>query len=140
MFKPIIIKIALVGMFIFTANCQETPGILDSALTNSSIVPYSEIPRPFTESTYFLYGANLQKGAEPILEKLLQARIAVQDAWTIDETQPGPCSMPILSQLIIRTGQPDKRVYNFGFVSDSSRVVINECTPYWLYYRFTPTD
>ncbi|GEM_PF-6704309 len=131
-----IISAIMVMLSLIAVNCQESTTPIDSTTLSATPVPYTTIPQPFTENFYFLYGAPLAKGATPILRRLEEDGIPLTDAWFIDEQNIGPCEKPILLQLIVRLSKADDRIQDFGFVSDSSQVELDDCIPIWLHYRF----
>jgi len=110
------------------------------------IVPSTDIPRPYSKSTYFLYGGEgalelelAQGNVALILEKLLEENFAIKEAWNAAGEWGCPLRKPTWEQLILRLDTPDQRLYRYGFTSDSSRVQIFEnppCRPTWEYYRF----
>jgi len=98
------------------------------------IVPYSSIPRPFSTSTYFLYGYALDQGEQSILDELTTRGIRLRDAWI--PYGYGPCMMAFVNQMIVRLEYPDERIYSVGFVSDSSQVAPGICIETWKHYQF----
>jgi hypothetical protein len=114
---------------------------------NSELIYYTEIPHPFSKSTYFLYsgGWNVPQlefadgSVVVILQKLLENNFAIREAWNATGEWGCPSKMPTWDQFIIRLEAPDKRIYDFGFTSDSSKVQIYHydppCRPIWEYYQ-----
>ncbi len=131
-----IISTIFIVLSLLVVNCQESTTPIDSTTLSATPVPYTTIPQPFSKNFYFLYGAPLAKGATPILRRLEEENIPLTDAWFIDERNIGPCENPIILQLIVRLSKTDDRIHDFGFVSDSSQVELDECIPTWLHYRF----
>ncbi len=117
-----------------------------NGIPNPTIISYTEIPRPYSKSTYFLYYGGREvpelRFAEGnitlILQRLLEKGFAVREAW--NATGEWGCAMrkPTWEQMIIRLEAPDARIVDFGFTTDSSRVQISEnpaCRPTWEHYR-----
>ena len=101
---------------------------------NPEITADSTLPRPFSEATYFLYGADLSNGGLPILDSLENAGIHLQDAWIPDSF--AACMGAILrSQMVVQLKYPDSSVYAFGFTSDSTQLS-EYCIVTWKHYHF----
>lgn len=98
-------------------------------------VPYTAIPRPYTETMYFLYGYRVTDNQIQILEQLLQANIPLQEAWYPDYSIPSVCMVLIPDQMIVKLRQPDSSIFNFGFVQDSSDAMPGLCLPYWFHVQ-----
>ena len=98
------------------------------------IVSYSAIPRPFSISTYFLYGQALDHGEQGILDGLKAQGLRLRDAWVPHGF--GACAMPIIKQMIVQLEHSDSRIYSAGFVSDSSQIASGVCIETWKHYQF----
>jgi hypothetical protein len=119
----------------------------NNKVPDPKIINYTEIPRPYSKSTYFLYyggwGVPELRFAEGdvklILQKLLQQGFDVREAWNATGEWGCPLRIATWEQMIIRLEAPETRIFDFGFTSDSSRVQIFEnpaCRPTWEHYRF----
>jgi hypothetical protein len=119
----------------------------NNKVPDPKIINYTEIPRPYSMSTYFLYYGGREapelrfaEGDVPlILQKLLEQGFDIREAW--NATSEWGCAMrkPTWEQMIIRLEAPDARINDFGFTADSSLVQILEnpaCRPTWEHYRF----
>jgi hypothetical protein len=143
-------------LFLAFCSCRNDQQELSLAKINSiehndipdpDIINYTEIPRPYSKSTYFLYYGGREvpelRFAEGnvtlILQKLLEKGFAVREAW--NATGEWGCAMrkPTWEQMIIRLETSEARIHDFGFTADSSLVQIFEnpaCRPTWAHYRF----
>lgn len=102
--------------------------------TNPEITAHSTLPMPFSNATYFRYGADLSSGGLPILDSLESAGIHLQDAWIPDSF--AACMGAILrSQMVVRLTYPDSSIYEFGFTSDSTQLS-EYCIVTWKHYHF----
>jgi len=117
-------------VLLLSIGCEQTT----SPTSTIDIIPYKKIPRPYSNSTYFMYGQELDSGEKAIFDRLESEGIALRDAWIPDES--GECGMLIIKQMIIRLESPDSRIYSFGFLSDSSQIAPGECIPSWKHYTF----
>lgn len=97
-------------------------------------VSHKEIPRPYSETTYFMYGQELDSGEKTIFDRLNSEGFILRDAWIPNES--GECGMLIIQQMIVRLEYPDSRIYSLGFVSDSSQIAAGVCIPSWKHYTF----
>ena len=128
---------AIVGFSILVwLGCGDEAVSTQKEVPGPEIVPYTAIPQPFTNSMYFLYGFSVEDGPVPVFEELLEADLDVENAWYPEWDNPGPCLVLMVNQLIVRLKAPDERIYDFGFVSDSSQVFVGICIPTWEHYRF----
>jgi hypothetical protein len=143
-------------LFLAFCSCQNGQQEISSAKINGAerhdipvptIINYTEIPRPYSKSTYFLYYGGWEvpelRFAEGdvtlILQKLLEKGFAVREAWNAGDEWGCPLRKSTWDQMIIRLEAPDARIFDFGFTADSSRVQIFEnpaCRPTWEHYRF----
>jgi hypothetical protein len=125
--------------------CSPEQAALDENM-KLEIIHYTEIPRPYSTSTYFLYGAGrgtpelrfADGNVALILQKLLEKDFDLREAWNATGEWGCPLRKPTWEQMIIRLAATDLRIYDFGFTSDSSRVQIFEnpaCRPTWEHYR-----
>jgi hypothetical protein len=133
LFSPVLLAAVLC---LWCVGCSNQAGVTcpGAQVPEPEIVGFQEVPKPFSESTYFLYGAALEDGPVPILEELLRAGLDVRGAWYPDHANPGRCMIAILDQLIVLLGAPDPRILEFGFCTDSSGTAVNICIPTWEYY------
>ena len=129
--KQILIKIVMVLAVILVGSVCNEVGPLNSEI---EIIPATDIPRPFSNSTYFIYGVKLEIGELNILNSLNNQGFALQDAW-IPNTF-GACMVPILKQMIVHLKYPNSKIYSLGFTSDSTQVQISYCIETWKHYRF----
>ncbi len=116
----------LVSLFTTACNHATSPG------TGTEVTPHTTLPRPFSKSTYFLYGDNLRNGELPVLINLGRRGFLLHDAWVPDSL--GSCMGPTVAQLVVELQTPDSSIYKFGFTSDSSR--IGYCVLAWKQYHY----
>jgi hypothetical protein len=149
------ILLVALGMLLAFCGCKngqdelllaKVNGVEHDNIPDPTIINYTEIPRPYSKSTYFLYGAGRENAelrfAEGsvviILQKLLEKGVAVRDAWNAAGEWGCAMRKPTWEQMIIRLEAPNARIFDFGFTSDSSRVQIFEnpaCRPTWEHYK-----
>jgi hypothetical protein len=118
-----------------------------SGIPKPAIIAYTEIPRPYSKSTYFLYGGGREVpelrfangNSKLILQRLLEKNFNLREAWNATGEWGCPLRIPTWEQMIIRLEAPDQRLYDFGVTADSSRIQIfgdPACLPTWEHYRF----
>jgi hypothetical protein len=147
--------VALV-LFLAFSSCRNDQQELSLAKINGAarhgipvptIINYTEIPRPYSKSTYFLYYGGREVPAlrfaegdiALILQKLLEQGFDIREAWNAAGEWGCPLRKPTREQMIIRLEAAEARIFDFGFTSDSSHVQIFEnpaCRPTWEHYRF----
>lgn len=147
--------LSLAALLFALCSCSNDQQELSLAKINSAehndipdptIVNYTEIPRPYSKSTYFLYYGGravpelrfAEGNVTLILQKLLEQGFDIREAW--NATGEWGCAMrkPTWEQMIIRLEAPEARIRDFGFTADSSLVQIFEnpaCRPTWEYYK-----
>jgi len=131
--RSLLLMIALLpGISIGCREQTDLPVNAEPLFPEYTIVSYSDLPRPFQDNVYFSYGGGLQKGSVLVLQHLAGQGFQVREAWEPDD--PGPCAYPTVRQVIVRLEAKDNRIYEHGFVSDSS--LVNHCAPTWRQYMF----
>lgn len=119
----------LIGTFT-SITCQQST----SPNKNPEIILRSTLPRPFSNSTYFLYGEKLSNGEQPILDSLESKGFQLRDAWVPDSF--GACMGSVIrSQMVVQLKQPDSSIYSLGFTSDSTQFS-DYCIVTWKDYHF----
>lgn len=105
-------------------------------IPDREIIHYTELPRPFTQLTFFSYE---YPDAKPVLDRLLKGGFPVAEAWNATGEWECPLRIPTFPQLIIRLDSPAPRIFEFGFSSDSTRLqiygVTAGCKPNWEHYQ-----
>ncbi|MGH7598416.1 MAG: hypothetical protein ACREOI_18830 [bacterium] len=146
----------LVALFLIFCSCNDKQqesslakitGVERNGIPDPTIINHTEIPRPYSKSTYFLYSGGrevpesrfAEGNIKLILQKLLERGFDIREAW--NATGEWGCQMrkPTWDQMIIRLEAPNARIHDFGFTIDSSLVQIFEnpaCRPSWEHYRF----
>jgi hypothetical protein len=119
----------LIGM-LASITCQQST----SPNKNPEIIPHSTLPRPFSNSTYFLYGEKLSNGEQPILDSLESKGFQLRDAWVPDSFAACMGSI-IRSEMVVQLKQPDSSIYSLGFTSDSTQFS-DYCIVTWKDYHF----
>lgn len=101
------------------------------------IVHYTQISRPFTQSTYYSYE---NYDAVPVLKKLLASNFVIREAWNATGEWDCPLRIATYPQLIVRLDSPDARISDYSFSADSTRLqiygVTAGCKPNWEHYKF----
>jgi len=97
------------------------------------IVKNTDIPKSFSDNIYFIYGTALDTGEQNILYNLLQSGLKINTAWV--PYTFGDCMSPNTKEMILELDQPDTRIYEFGFTSDSTMLNLN-CITLWKKYKF----
>lgn len=121
---------AMLLAMLASIGCQQST----SPNTNPEIIPHSTLPRPFSSSTYFLFGEKLSNGEQPILDTLERKGFQLQNAWVPDSF--GACMGTIIrSQMVVQLKQPDSSIYSLGFTSDSTQFS-DYCIVTWKDYHF----
>lgn len=124
-------------LFIVASGCELLGDSPDRAsrpdVPDSEIVPTTAIPRSFSDSVYFLYGAKLADGPVPVLQEVLDHDFRIQNAWY---PEAAVCMRAFLPEaLIVQLKAPDQRIYELGFISDSSELLVG-CFATWQHYEF----
>ncbi|MGH7449813.1 MAG: hypothetical protein ACRENG_00555 [bacterium] len=154
--KRFAILLAILVLFLAFDGCRNDQQELSLAkitgaehndIPDPEIVNYTEIPRPYSKSTYFLYYGGREVAelrfangnVALILQKLLEQGFVLREAWNAAGEWGCPMRKPTWEQMIIRLDAPEARIHDFGFTADSSLVQIFEnpaCRPTWEHYRF----
>lgn len=121
----------LILVFILFGTVCNEQGPLSSEV---EIIKSNDIPRPFSNSTYFIYGEKLEVGELSILENLERQGFALQDAWVPTNNYMCMSMYPPLKQMIVRLNYPDSKIYSLNFTSDST--LIDFCFTTWEHYRY----
>jgi len=128
--KHLVLFASLLGATLVSITCQQTT----SPNKVPEIIPHTNLPRPFSNSTYFLFGEKLSNGEQPILDSLESKRFQVQDAWVPDSF--GACMGSIIrSQMVVQLKRSDSSIYSLGFTSDSTQFS-DYCIITWKDYHF----
>jgi len=125
----IIILVVTLALILLNNSCNQV-GITNPTI---EIVDNRNIPRPFTKSTYFLYGKSLDRGEKPILDQLVTEGLKIKNVWI--PYSFGDCMAPIINQMILQLENQDSLIYSFGFTSDST-LVSYYCIKSWKHYKF----
>lgn len=97
------------------------------------LVPFSDLPHPFSEATYRLSGWPLSEGPVPLLEILVHAGFTVEMAWY---PKIALCGAAFLDEIIVELDAPNDAILRMGFNRDFSGTS-GPCTSHWDEYRFT---
>ncbi len=97
------------------------------------LVPFSDLPHPFSEATYRISGWPLSEGPVPLLEILVHAGFAVETAWY---PKIALCGAAFLDELIVEFDAPNDAILKLGFSRDFSGTS-GACSSHWDEYRFT---
>jgi hypothetical protein len=97
------------------------------------IVNSEDIPRPFTNNIYFIYGSALDSSEQYIINNLLENDFKIRNIWIPDSY--GDCMPPYIKEMILEIEQPDSRIYSYGFTSDSTHLSFY-CITGWKNYNF----
>lgn len=123
-----LIVMVLVAVF-FSVTCEQST----SPNKYPVITSHASLPRPFSNSTYFIFGEKLANGEQPILDNLENKNFSLQDAWVPDSF--GVCMGVIRSEMVVRLISPDSSIYSQGFTSDSTKFS-DYCIITWKHYHY----
>jgi len=147
--------LSLAALFLALCSCKDDQpqssltritGAEHDNIPDPEIINYTEIPRPYSKSTYFLYSGGwevpelrfAEGNVKLILQKLLEKGFNIREAWNATGEWGCPMRKPTWDQMIIRLEAPEARIHDFGFTTDSSCVQIFEnpaCRPTWEHYK-----
>ena len=110
-----------------------TPGDASLQVPEPVLVPFSDLPYPFSAATYRISGSALSEGPVVVLETLVHTGFVIKLAW---HPQIALCMAVFLDELIVELDAPNNDILKLGFSRDLSETS-GRCTSHWNEYRFT---